>query len=84
MGRPRMLIASGDAALGSLIRWVHDRLNEAGITYEQGKRACDSVGCSVIGTAGFAFLFMPRRLRFAASGWSALRLGLGGPLVRSR
>jgi transcriptional regulator with XRE-family HTH domain len=35
MGRPRMLIASGDAALGSLIRWVHDRLDEAGITYEQ-------------------------------------------------
>jgi transcriptional regulator with XRE-family HTH domain len=35
MGRPRMLIASGDAALGSLIRWVHDRLDETGTTYEQ-------------------------------------------------
>jgi hypothetical protein len=30
-----MLIASGDAALGSLTRWVHDHLDEAGATYEQ-------------------------------------------------
>ena len=35
MGRPRTLVASGDAALGSLIRWVHDRLDETGITYEE-------------------------------------------------
>jgi hypothetical protein len=35
MGRPRVLVASGDAALGSLVRWVHDRLDETGTTYEQ-------------------------------------------------
>jgi hypothetical protein len=35
MGRPRTLVASGDVALGSLIRWVHDRLDATGITYEQ-------------------------------------------------
>jgi hypothetical protein len=34
MGRPRTLVASGDVALGSLIRWVHDRLDDTGITYE--------------------------------------------------
>lgn len=35
MGRPRALVASGDAALGSLIRWVHDRLEATGTTYRQ-------------------------------------------------
>ena len=35
MGRPRMLDISGDAALRSLITWVHDRLDETGTTYEQ-------------------------------------------------
>jgi len=35
MGRPRLLVASGDAALGSLIRWVHDRLEETETTYQQ-------------------------------------------------
>ena len=35
MGRPRVLIASNDAALRSLIRWVHARLDETDITYEQ-------------------------------------------------
>src|SRR5258707_831249 len=35
MGRPRVLVASGDAALGLLVRWVHDRLDETGTTYEQ-------------------------------------------------
>lgn len=34
MGRPRALIASGDAALNALIRWIHARLNEAGVSYE--------------------------------------------------
>ena len=35
MGRPRVLVASNDATLGSLIRWVHARLDEADTTYEQ-------------------------------------------------
>jgi transcriptional regulator with XRE-family HTH domain len=35
MGRPRVLVASNDAALGSLIKWVHARLDDTGITYEQ-------------------------------------------------
>lgn len=35
MGRPRVLVASNDAALGSLIRWVHACLDETGTTYEQ-------------------------------------------------
>ena len=35
MGRPRVLVASNDAALGSLIRWVHARLDETHTTYEQ-------------------------------------------------
>ena len=35
MGRPRTLVASGDVALGSMIRWVHERLDETGTTYEQ-------------------------------------------------
>ena len=35
MGRPRLLVASSDGALESLIRWVHARLNETGTTYEQ-------------------------------------------------
>jgi hypothetical protein len=35
MGRPRALVASGDAALGSLIRWVHDHLDATGTTYGQ-------------------------------------------------
>lgn len=35
MGRPRTLVASGDVALGLLIRWVHGRLEETGTTYEQ-------------------------------------------------
>jgi transcriptional regulator with XRE-family HTH domain len=35
MGRPRALIASNDAALRSLIAWVHARLDETDTTYEQ-------------------------------------------------
>jgi hypothetical protein len=35
MGRPRVLIASNDAALRSLIRWVHARLDETDTTYQQ-------------------------------------------------
>jgi transcriptional regulator with XRE-family HTH domain len=35
MGRPRTLVASSDAALGALVKWVHDRLDETGTTYEQ-------------------------------------------------
>ena len=35
MGRPRVLVASNDAALGSLIRWVHARLDETDTTYDQ-------------------------------------------------
>jgi hypothetical protein len=35
VGRPRVLIASNDAALRSLIMWVHARLNETDTTYEQ-------------------------------------------------
>lgn len=35
MGRPRVLVASSDAALESLVRWVHARLDETGTTYEQ-------------------------------------------------
>ena len=33
MGRPRVLVASNNATLGSLIRWVHDRLDETDTTY---------------------------------------------------
>jgi hypothetical protein len=35
MGRPKVLVASNDAALGSLIRWVHARLDETHTTYDQ-------------------------------------------------
>jgi hypothetical protein len=35
MGRPRVLVASNDATLGSLIRWVHARLDETDTTYDQ-------------------------------------------------
>jgi Helix-turn-helix domain len=35
MGRPRVLVASNDAALGSLIRWVQARLDETDTTYDQ-------------------------------------------------
>jgi transcriptional regulator with XRE-family HTH domain len=35
MGRPRVAVASRDAALGLLIRWVHARLDETGTTYDQ-------------------------------------------------
>lgn len=35
MGHPRILVASNDAALRSLIRWVHARLDETDTTYEQ-------------------------------------------------
>ncbi len=35
MGRPRVLVASNNAALGSLISWVHARLDETDTTYEQ-------------------------------------------------
>ena len=35
MGRPRVLVASHDAALASLMRWVQARLDETGTTYQQ-------------------------------------------------
>lgn len=35
MGRPRVLAASGDAALTALTRWVHAELNAAAVSYEQ-------------------------------------------------
>jgi transcriptional regulator with XRE-family HTH domain len=43
MGRPRVLVASNDVALGSLTRWVHARLDETGTIYEQ---VADDVGYS--------------------------------------
>jgi transcriptional regulator with XRE-family HTH domain len=35
MGRPRVLAPCRDAAMGALVRWVHARLGEAGVTYGQ-------------------------------------------------
>jgi hypothetical protein len=35
MVRPRIIAASGDAALGTLVRWVHARLDENGVTYDE-------------------------------------------------
>jgi transcriptional regulator with XRE-family HTH domain len=35
MGRPKVLVASNDAALRLLIRWVQERLNKTGTTYDQ-------------------------------------------------
>jgi transcriptional regulator with XRE-family HTH domain len=35
MGRPRVLAASGDAALTALAKWVHARLDAAAVSYEQ-------------------------------------------------
>ncbi len=35
MGRPRVLAPCRDTAMGALVRWVHARLDEAGVTYGQ-------------------------------------------------
>ena len=35
MGRPRVLAASRDAALGALARWIYDRMDQACVTCEQ-------------------------------------------------
>ena len=43
MGRPRVLTASGDAALTALTRWVHARLDMAAVSY---KEIADDVYCS--------------------------------------
>lgn len=35
MGRPRALVASGDAALTALVRWVHARLDGSAVSYQE-------------------------------------------------
>jgi hypothetical protein len=47
VGRPRVVVASGDSALTTLVRWVHARLDGAAVTYEEIARGAYCSGSLV-------------------------------------